>query len=166
MLCASLLSPGSALRAITWGCTRPRPSGSPPQPLASKRHNMYSPRLASSHLGLRVVWGNMNRPIYVNLEEVAPLFGDSATSSRWVLGLVATAPGNSWTYGLLNLGLCDLERLRRSPPAANPGIKRLLRRLGSRRGFCPDGRRLFRVVQILGAAGRRRRELTKVNDRA
>ena len=30
----------------------------------------------------------------------------------------------------------------------------------------PDGRRLFRVVQILGAAGRRRRELTKVNDRA
>ena len=157
MLCSSLLSPCSALGAITWGWKRPRPSGLPPQPLASKRHNMYSPRLASRPQGLRVVWG-ICKELRINLEEVALLFGDSATSSRLVLGFVAITPGKSSAFGLLlNLGLSDLERLRRSPPAANPEIKRLLRRLGSRRGFRPDGRRLFRVVQILGAEGERRR---------
>ena len=97
----------------------------------------------------------MCRPGYVNLEEVAVLFGDSTTSSRLVLGLVANTPGKSSAFGLLlNLGLSDLERLRRSSPAANPEVKRLLRRLGSqkvaRRWFCertsvrhhrPDGRR-------------------------
>ena len=97
----------------------------------------------------------MCRPIYVNLEDVAVLFGDSATSSRLVLGFVANTPGKSSAFGLLlNLGLSDLEHLRRSSPAANPGVKLLLRRLGSlkvaKRSFCeralarrfrPDGGR-------------------------
>ena len=84
---------------------------------ASKRRKLFSPRLMSRQMR-RIVWG-CGKALDTNLEEVALLVGNRATSSRLTSLFRENTPGKSSAFGLLlNPGLYILQRLRRSHPEA------------------------------------------------